>query len=55
MHAFGIISPCQDDFGPSRVAALLQKLAEFMTLCEPNACGGFLRECFACRKQILSV
>jgi len=30
-------------------------IADFMTLCEPNACGGFLRECFACRKQILSV
>ena len=28
--------------------ALLQTLR----LCEPNACGGFLRECFACRKQI---
>ncbi len=26
----------------------------FMTLCEPNACGGFLRECFAYRKQIFS-
>ena len=25
--------------------------------CEPkrNACGGFLRECFACRKQFLTV
>ena len=30
-------------------------IADFMTLCEPNACGGFLRELFACRKQILSV
>ena len=30
-------------------------IADFVTLCEPNACGGFLRECFACRKQILSV
>ena len=30
-------------------------IADFMTLCEPNACGGFLRECFACRKQTLSV
>ncbi len=30
-------------------------IADFMTLCEPNAFGGFLRECFACRKQILSV
>ena len=30
-------------------------IADFMTLCEPNACRGFLRECFACRKQILSV
>ncbi len=30
-------------------------IADFMILCEPNACGGFLRECFACRKQILSV
>jgi len=26
-----------------------------MILCEPNACGGFLRERFAYRKQILSV
>jgi len=30
-------------------------IADFIILCEPNACGGFLRECFACRKQILSV
>ena len=30
-------------------------IADFMILCEPNACGGFLRERFACRKQILSV
>ena len=30
-------------------------IADFMALCEPNTCGGFLRECFACRKQILSV
>ena len=30
-------------------------IADFMTLCEPNACGGFLRECFVCRKQILFV
>ena len=30
-------------------------IADFMTLCEPNAYGGFLRGCFACRKQILSV
>ena len=30
-------------------------IADFMTLCEPNACGDFLRECFACRKQILFV
>ena len=30
-------------------------IADFMTLCEPNACGGLFRECFACRKQILSV
>ncbi len=30
-------------------------IADFMTLCEPNALGGFIRECFACRKQILSV
>ena len=27
--------------------------ADFMTLW--NACGGFLRECLACKKQILSV
>jgi len=26
-----------------------------LSLCEPNACGGFLGECFACRKQILTV
>ncbi len=25
-------------------------IADFMSLCKPNACGGFLRECFACRK-----
>ena len=30
-------------------------IAGFMTSCEPNACGAFLRERFACRKQILSV
>ena len=30
-------------------------IAAFLTSCEPNGCGGFLRECFACRKQILSV
>jgi len=30
-------------------------IADFMIFCEPNACGGFLRECFACRKQMLSV
>ena len=29
--------------------------ADFMTLCEPDTCGGFLRECFVCRKQTLSV
>ena len=29
--------------------------ADFMFLCEPNTCGGLLRECFACRKQILFV
>ena len=39
-------------------AGLLQHcctIADFMLLCEPNACGGFLRELFAYRKQILSV
>ncbi len=30
-------------------------VASFMFMCEPNACGGFLRECFACRKNILTV
>ena len=30
-------------------------IAEFLSLCEPNACGDFLRECFACRKQRLTV
>ena len=30
-------------------------LLQHCFLCEPNACGGFLRECFACRKQFLSV
>jgi len=30
-------------------------IADFMILCEPNACGGSLSECFAYRKQILSV
>jgi len=30
-------------------------IADFMSLCEPNACGDFLRKCFACRKQILTV
>ncbi len=28
-------------------------IADFMSLCEPNACGGgFIRECFGCRKQV---
>ena len=31
------------------------RLADFITLREPNACSGFLRECFAYREQILSV
>ena len=30
-------------------------VAHFMTVCEPNTCGGFLRKCFACRKQTLPV
>ena len=30
-------------------------VADFMSLCKPNACGGFLRDCFASRKEILSV
>ena len=30
-------------------------IADFMAFCEPNTCGGFFRECFACSKQILSV
>ena len=30
-------------------------VAEFLSLCEPNACGGFLADCFAYRKEILSV
>ena len=30
-------------------------VADCMTLCELNTCGGFLKERFACRKQILSV
>ena len=30
-------------------------IADFMILCEPNACGGLLKECFACRKQFCSV
>ena len=30
-------------------------IADFMSLCEANACGGFLRDCFASRKEILSV
>ena len=30
-------------------------VAAFMSFCEPNACGGFLGECFACTKEILSV
>ena len=34
-------------------------IADFVSLynhiCEPNACGGFLRECFACGKQFLTV
>jgi len=28
-------------------------IADFMTLCEPNACGGFLRECFVGSKSCL--
>jgi len=39
-------------FGPPAARCTI---ADFMILCEPNACGGFLRECFAYRKQILSV
>ena len=27
---------------------------EFLAWCEPNACAGFLRDCFECRKCILS-
>ena len=27
-------------------------IADFISLCEPNACGGFLRACFACRERI---
>ena len=30
-------------------------VADFLSLCESNACGGFLRDCFACRKEVLSV
>ena len=30
-------------------------VADFLSLYEPNACGGYLRDCFACRKEILSV
>ena len=30
-------------------------VADCMSFCEPDACGGYLRECFACRKEILSV
>ena len=30
-------------------------VADFLSSCEPNACGGHLRDCFACRKEILSV
>ena len=30
-------------------------VADFMPLCESNACGGFLRDYFASRKEILSV
>ena len=29
--------------------------ADGVTLCKPDTCGGFLMECFACKKQILSV
>ena len=28
-------------------------IADFMALCEPNTCGGFLRECFSCSKSCL--
>ena len=30
-------------------------VADFISLCEPNACGCFLRDCFAHRKEILSM
>ena len=30
-------------------------IADFMALCEPNACGGFPLKCFACGQQVLSV
>ena len=27
-------------------------VADFLSLCEPNVCGGYLRDCFASRKEI---
>jgi len=38
-------------------ASLFQQtrtVPDFITSCEPNVCGGFLRECFSCRKCVLS-
>ena len=29
-------------------------VSDFFTNSEPNACGGFLRECFSLRKSIVS-
>ena len=28
-------------------------VADFICLCKPNACGGFLRHCFVSRKETL--
>ena len=40
-----------------KYASLFQQafsVSEFFTNSEPNACGGFLRECFSHRKSIVS-
>ena len=40
-----------------KYASLVQQafsVSDFFTNSEPNACGGFLRECFPYRKSIVS-
>ena len=48
-HAHGTASahPCIMPF-----PALLHSVADFVYVCESNACGAFLRECFALKKEV---